>query len=123
MTKIEEYKAAKAIASKVSEAATLSLGRDGPKNDKATFTCRFTHVIGETWSPMAFQIDASYGYYGSSSGYSVTSKELGEYLAKAINAHKAMLLDHAVKLAAADAETARKSAEEEARSVLQETVA
>jgi hypothetical protein len=121
MTKIEKYKEAKGIANKIANAVEKSLGRDGPKNDKATFRCSFSHIISEQWTPMCFQIEASYGYYGSSSGYTVTSKELGEYLAKAINAHRALLLDHAAKLAAEDAEKARKDAEEEARSVLQET--
>lgn len=121
MTKIEGYQNAKRVSAQISEAVKHCLGRDDPRNDKARFTCRFSHVMSEQWSPMCFQIEASYGYYGSSSGYSVTSKELGEYLAKAINAHRATLLDHAAKLAAEDMEKARKSAESEALEILNGT--
>ena len=123
MTKIERYKEAKSVAARIAQATTHCLGRDGPRNDKHRFTCQFSHVIGEQWSPMCFRIEASYGYYGCSSGYSVTSKELGEYIAKAINLHKATLLDCAVKLAADDAEKARKEAEAEAREVLKDAAA
>ena len=123
MTKIEEYKEAKAVALAVARATQLCLGRDGPRNDKHSFRCTFSQMISQQWSPMGFQIEASYGYYGSSSGYTVTSTELGRYLARAISLHAATLIDCACKLAADDAETARKAAEDEARSVLQESAA
>jgi len=121
MTKIEEYKEAKRIANSVAEATRLALGRDGPRNDKHSFRCSFINIANQQWTPMCFQIEASYGYYGSSSGYTVTSKELGGYLAKAINLNATALLDCASKLSADDAERARKAAEDEARAVLQES--
>jgi hypothetical protein len=121
MTKIEEYKAAKRIADSIARDVACTLGRDSPRNDKHHLYVKFSHLIGGDWSPMCFQIEAHYGYYGSSSGYSATSEELGKYLAKAIYDHRSTLLDHAAKLAAEDAEKARKAAEEEAREVLQAT--
>ena len=121
MTKIEKFNEAKMIASGVASAVAHCLGRDSPQNDKHTFACSFDGILKQQWSPMSFSIEASYGYYGSSSGYSCTSENLGRYLAKAITAHKATLLDYAVKLAKEDQEKARKEAEAEAQSVLQET--
>ena len=123
MTKIEEYNKAKSVAAQVASAVEHCLGRDGPRNDKHTFRCSFSHIINQQWTPMCFQIEASYGYYGSSSGYTVTSEELGRYLAKAINLHAATILDCATKLAADDAEKARKAAEDEAKAVLQQAAA
>ena len=123
MTKIEEYKKAKVVAAQIASATEHCLGRDGPRNDKHRFSCSFSHIVSQQWTPMCFQIEASYGYYGSSSGYTVTSEELGRYLAKAINLHAATILDCATKLAADDAEKARKAAEDEAKAVLQQAAA
>lgn len=100
----------------------LPLGRDTPSNDKHTFQVTFTGCARESWQPMNFRILTSYGYYGSSSGYSSSSDDMGRYLAAAIGKHAAMLLDEAVMMAYADAETARQTAEAEARAVLEATV-
>lgn len=123
MTKIEEFKRAKFVADRLRSAVDKILCRDTPQNDKGHMTVTFTGLSKADWSPMQFQIHASHGYYGSSSGYSDTSVELGQYFAKAIEQHRAVLLDYVVKLAATDAEAARKAAEDEAKAVLQETVA
>lgn len=123
MTRIETYKAAAAVAASIKSAADKVLGRDSPSNDKHTFSVCFQALQNAPFAPMQFSIDCSYGYYGSSSGYSATSAPLGRYLAKAIEKHAALLLDTAVELAATDAEKARKAAEDEARSVLNETAA
>jgi len=123
MTKIEQFKQAKLVAETIKRAADRALCRDDPRNDKGHMSVHFTGLATGDWSDMRFRVHASYGYYGSSSGYSATSKELGEYLAKAIEAHRASLLDYAVKLAAQDAEVARKAAEDEAKAVLTETAA
>lgn len=122
MTKIEAYKEAKRIAKSVKSSTNLCLGRDTPNNDKHTFRCYFTGMANESWQPMKLQIHCSYGYYGSSSGYSATSEELGGYLARAIKAHSGLLLDYAAHLAEADCEKLRLAAEAEAREVLGETV-
>lgn len=121
MSKIEEFNKAKAIAGKVADSVAKCLGRDSPDNDKHTARASFCKVTDAPFSPMMFSIDCSYGYYGSSSGYSATSSELGKYLAVAINSRIMELLDDAAALARADADRARVAAQEEARSVLEET--
>lgn len=123
MTKIETYKAAAAVAAGIKSTGDKILGRDSPRNDKHTFSVSFQALQNAPFQPMQFSIDCSYGYYGSSSGYSATSESLGRYLAKAIEKHAELLLDTAVELATKDAEKARKAAEDEARSVLNETAA
>lgn len=120
MSKIQNYHKAKAISERLFRDAQRALGRDSPSNDKHTARARFWKLLGESFTPIAILIDLSYGYYGSSSGYSATSDQMGEYLARAINKNMTMLLDEAVKMAQVDAEKARKEAEEEARAVLQE---
>ena len=131
MSKIDQYNEARRDASTIAEDVSKALGRDRSDNDKHSARCAFTRcagrlegrIEGESFSPMLFRVDCSYGYYGSSSGYSATSNALGKYLAKAINERMESLLDRAVELAAVDAEKARKDAEEEARHVLAETAA
>ena len=123
MTKIEEFKQAKHVAEKIARDVAYTLGRDSPRNDKATFSVSYGGLAREQWTPMQFRIECAYGYYGSSSGYSATSDELGRYLAAAIQKHGPSLLDYAAKMAAEDAEKARKAAEDEARTVLTETAA
>lgn len=119
MTKIENYKRLKGIAVDLAKARDHTLGLDSPNNDKHIFLVEFTGIgLRSNWSPMLFSIEAAYGYYGSSSGYSASSKELGAYLARAISRNAKLLLDLAVSLAEADAEKARKEAETEAREVL-----
>lgn len=118
MSKIEQYKAAANVAAQIRASRDYSLGRDSPRNDKHTATCHFHELSNAPFSPMKMQIDCSYGYYGSSSGYSATSQALGKYLARAITLSMPQLLDRAVALAESDAEKARKAAEDEARSVL-----
>lgn len=121
MSKIDVYKEAKARAENISYNVERALGRDRSDNDKHRATCGFVKLVNDTWAPMLLSVDMSYGYYGSSSGYSATSENLGKYLAKAITKNLPALLDQAVAFAKADAEVARKAAEEEARSVLKET--
>jgi len=123
MTKIEKYQQAKTTASNVARNVAQILGRDTTQNDKHQFTVTFTGLGQGDWSPMQFQIRASHGYYGSSSGYSNSSDYLGQYLAQAIQRHAVALLEFASKLADDDAEKARKDAEDEAKAVLQVTAA
>jgi hypothetical protein len=123
MTKIEEFKQAKHVAGKIARDVAYTLGRDSPRNDKATFSVSYAGLSRAQWTPMQFHIECAYGYYGCSSGYNATSDELGKYLAAAIQKHGPTLLDCAAQMAADDAEKARKAAEDEARSVLTETAA
>lgn len=121
MTKIETFQKAKQVAADIVRARDHAFAVNQPQNDKASVRFSFTKMVPTDWSPMAFECHASYGWYDSSSGYSVTSPELGQYLARAMQAHARTLFDYAVKLAEADAEAARKAAADEARAVLGET--
>ena len=120
MSKIDKYKAAAASAAALRRSVDAALGKDSPRNDKHTATCYFTGLSKASFAPMEMQIDCSYGYYGRSSGYSATSKDMGERLAKAITAYMPRLLEECVAAAERDAENARKEAEDEARAVLTE---
>ena len=123
MSKIETYNKQKAIASSMRNAMNLSLGkhadgRPNQNNDKHTASCRFVRISDDQFSPILLRVELSHGYYGSSSGYSNTSKEMGMYLAKAIDRYMPMLLEEACSLADKDAEAARIAAISEARSIL-----
>lgn len=123
-TKIEKFQAQRSIAQKVKADRDKAFGLDAGNNDKHSVSVRFvglTRNSGGGFSAMNFVVEASYGYYGSSSGYDATSRELGEYLAKAIYAHRRELFDDAVTLAKAEAEVARAAARDEARDVLEVT--
>jgi hypothetical protein len=123
MSRIAEYQRLRAVAKRLREDVTKALGKDNPSNDKHRATMRFVQVTQHQFSPLEFHFDMSCGYYGDSSCRSLTSKEIGAYLATAINERAIELLDRAVALADRDAEKARKAAEEEARSVLEEVKA
>lgn len=121
MSKIEAFKIATNLAGRIAGDVSRSLGRDSPSNDKHTAVCRFAGISNNSFSPILLSVDLSYGYYGSSSGYSATSEELGRYLAAAITKRMSSLLDECVDAAKVDAEKARKDAEAEAQAVLAET--
>jgi len=124
MTKIEAYKQAKSVADKLKRSADYAIGRDDSRNDTHTFNnVKSTGLIHGDFSTMKFEVRCFYGYCGSLIGYGATSDEMGQYLARAIQQHTPLLLDCAVKMAADDAEQARKAAEDEAREVLTETAA
>jgi len=120
MSKIEAYKKAKGIAARVEKNRDCTFKLDSPRNDKGNFWPQFINCKRE-WSDACIHLHASFGYYGSSSGYSAMDEETGKYLTAAIAKHGRLLFDTAVKMAADDAEKARKEAEEEAKSVLQAT--
>jgi hypothetical protein len=118
MSKIEEFNKAKNVADRVADSVAKCLGLDRTDNDKHIARAIFCKITSDPFSPMMLLIDCSYGYYGSSSGYSATSPELGKYLVAAINSRIKELLDDAAGLARADAHRARIAAQEEAKYVL-----
>ena len=124
MSSIEFYKQKQMVADRLKKARDLSFGLDDTRNDKAQFSIGYDGLEGE-WQEMKFTIHASHGYYGSSSAYSDTSKELGEYLAEAFNEPDVLrkICDRAVELAQISANKAKAFAKEEAEKVLQETKA
>ena len=121
MSAIEKYKAAKQLAARIENDVWCALGRDRTDNDKhrASIYCR--GLRDGNFSAMVFDVDCSYGYHGSSSGYSATSTELAAYLATAIEARLPELLDEAVRLAKVDAEKLKQAARTEAQQVLEAT--
>ena len=108
-------------ASRIAKAVHLALGRDGSDNDKHYASAQYMGLANDSFNPIILHVNLHHGYYGNSSAYSDTSEELGHYLACAINANMAKLLDEAVKLAAHDAEQAHLNAVDEAQSILRET--
>lgn len=122
MSKIEAFKKARDAAKRMAAARDCAFGLDSANNDKHQVVVTFTG-LASSWSEMKFQMHASYGYYGSSSGYSATSVELGGYLAREISRSARELWDRAVLAAEADAESLRIEAAEEARAVLCDTAA
>lgn len=120
MSKIDDYKQKANDAGRIKASAAYALGKDSPNNDKHTAICSFVRIVDASFSPMLMSIDCSYGYYGNSSGYSCTSPLLGKYLAQAITEYMPTLLDRACAIANKVAEQARKEAEDEAKSVLNE---
>lgn len=118
--------AMKPVPDRVRSAVTKALGlrtdwSRHPQNDKHRF---FFHPVGLTnamRAPIHLWLHMSYGWYGDSSCYSTTSEEVGEYAARACTALARQIGEKMVELAEADAEAARKAAEAEARSILEET--
>jgi hypothetical protein len=121
MSKIIAYQQAKRIAANVKDNLTKARGMDSSNNDKHRLYVQFSGKLNHNnWKSAELQLHAAYGYYGSSSGYSAMDAHTAEYMAKAINAHMNAIAETAIKYAEADAETARKAAEDEARLVLTE---
>lgn len=121
MSAIEKYKAAKEIAGRLELSVASALGRDRTDNDKHRVDVTFCGIKDASFSPMNFDIDASYGYYGSSSCTSASSKELGAYLAAAIRARLPELLDEAVRTAKENAIRMKQAARVEAQQILEAT--
>jgi hypothetical protein len=63
-------------------------------------------------------LHASYGYYGSSSGYKAMNENVAKYFVKALNNHVKKIAFEAIELAKKDMEMAAKEAKIEAQRVL-----
>jgi CubicO group peptidase (beta-lactamase class C family) len=125
MSKIEKYKAAQSIARNVrlSLFHALGLSDDGtrdPHNDKHMLRLEYTGDHAGAWSDAKCFLHASYGYYGSSSGYRAMSNNVAKYLVKALNRYISAAARDAIAMAESDAEVARLDAEDEAKAVLKE---
>jgi hypothetical protein len=104
MTLIEKYKVARVVAIRCRENATKAAGKDSPTNDKHTIRCEFIKLENSTWTPALLRLEATYGYYGRSSGYCAMSAEFGRFIAAAITERGASILARAAELAEAEAE-------------------
>ena len=127
MSKIDKYNEQTTITRNVVSDLNLAMGyhEDGnslnSNNDKHSFYFRYIGKHTDSWSDAIFYLHASYGYYGSSSGYSAMDKNVARYMEKAINQFIQQIAKRAIELAKEDQEKARKEAEDEAKEVLKLT--
>ena len=120
MSKIDEYreqcKITKDIIDKLKSAQGLKNdGTKDPNNDK--------HNIGfyhnKIWdSDINIWFHASFGYYGSSNGYSACSPELKHYLIKALDYYQTDIIDYVIEAAERDKHLALLDCKKEAEEIL-----
>lgn len=123
MSKYDAFLHKQAVVRKVKMAVKLSLAQhtDGTRNhsnDKASFSFRFNGLANVQFAPIKLWLDMTYGYYGSSSAYSITSEEVGAYIARACNALSDDIARKTIELAQQDLDKAQEEARDEALSVL-----
>ncbi len=121
MTALEDFRVAKRTAKNVHYAYVSAAGLDSPQNDKHRIECDFVELATVRWTPAVLHFRAVHGYYGDSGSYNDMSPATARYVARAITEMGKAIMERAAQLAAADAETARKAAEAEAREVLDAT--
>jgi hypothetical protein len=122
MTKIERYKELDRIADKVivnlRQAQGLNAtGHKDINNDKHSFNF-YDRSVWDSDIPIWFH--ASYGYYGSSSGYTACSPELKPYLIKALNHFKGDIVNYIMEEVKRDKYNALIECKEEAERILDE---
>ena len=125
MSKIDEFNKARETYNRVKNNLFNATGRDGEgnrneHNDKAVLKIEYYDKHTSSWNDACLILHASHGYYGSSSGYSDMDNATAKYVVKALNNHLREIADEAIEMAKEDMESARKSAENEAKLVLGE---
>ncbi len=129
MSKYDEYLKRKPEVERVVRYIRLARGQDAKgnydsNNDKATFQFQAgmnrtnPKLLDAAWTPAMILLELSYGYYGSSSGYSAMDELTAGYVMKACNALKGQIAEKAIALAIADLEACRLAAQDEAQSVM-----
>jgi len=121
MSKIDEYNKIKNDNQNAIEKLHLSLGRDGKgvpdsNNDKGCIRF-YDQNIWDT--DMKISIHSCYGYYGSSSAYSIGNPTIKSYLLRSLNKNHQLIVEDTIKMLQDDIEKARKSAEKEAQEILE----
>lgn len=122
MAKIEEYKKQSNITSKIivnlNKARGLNaIGNKDQNNDKHSIGF-YNHQIWDSDIPVYFH--ASYGYYGSSNGYSACLSELQPYLIKALNHYKTDIINYIMEAAKHDEHVVLIECKTEAEQILAE---
>ena len=122
MTKIEKYREQSNTTTKIivnlnKAQGFNAIGNRDPNNDKYSVEF-YDHQIWDSDIPVYFH--ASYGYYGSSSGYSACSPELQPYLIKALNHYKADIVNYIMEEAKHDEHKALVDCKAEAEQILAE---
>ena len=122
MSKIDKYKEQSKIANKI--VADLNkargfdaIGNQDPNNDKHTIEF-YNHQIWD--SDIQVWFHASYGYYGSSNGYSACSSELRSYLIKALEHYKYDIVNYIMEAVKHDEQKALLDCKSEAERILKE---
>lgn len=70
-------------------------------------------------SDIKFYCHASYGFYGSSSGYAVGGENIQKYFLQALNSMKETIIKKAIELMQKDIEEARINCIDEAKAILE----
>ena len=122
MSKIEKYREQDRITTKIivdlNKAQGLTaIGKNDPNNDKHGIGF-YKHQIWDTDIPIWFH--ATYGYYGSSDGYTACSPELRPYLIGALNHYKMDIVNFIVEQLERDKNKALYECKEEAESILRQ---
>ena len=121
MSKTDDYKKAKSVASIVKTNMMDALGKSDPTIREHSLEARYANTLTDGWSVATLWLHASHEHRNSSRLHSNMPKEVAKYLVKAINENMAGLAVRAIALAEADMEKARKEAEAEAKEVLRIT--
>ena len=122
MSKIEKYREQSNVTAKIvadlNKAQGLdSIGNKDSNNDKYSIGF-YNHQIWDSDIPV--WLHASYGYYGSSSGYTACSPELQPYLIKAINHYKTDIINYIMEVVKHDEHKALLECKSEAEQILKE---
>ena len=122
MTKIEKYREQDRIASKITVALNkaqglTAIGKTDPTNDKHGIDF-YNRKIWDSDIPV--WLHATYGYYGSSEGYTACSPELQPYLIKALNHYKMDIVNFIVEEVERDKNKALMECKDEAERILAE---
>ena len=122
MSNIEKYKEQSRITDKIivnmnKAQGFNAIGAKDPNNDKHSIGF-YKHQIWDSDIPLWFH--ASYGYYGSSIGYTACSPELQPYLIKALNHYKMDIVNYIVEQVQHDKHKALMACKEEAEKILRD---
>jgi hypothetical protein len=121
MSKIDVYNKIKSENTKSIENLHLSLQRNSkgeldPHNDKGCFRF-YDRQIWDT--DMKFFIHSCYGYYGSSSAYSIGNPIIKKYILEILNKNSKEIVEETIKRMEEDIEKARLDCIEEAKQILE----
>lgn len=122
MSKIEEYRKQSQITNTIISLLKSAQGlkNDGtkdPNNDKYDISF-YKNQLWATDIPLYFH--ASYGYCGSSNGYSACSPTMQPYLIKALNHYKTDIINYIMEQAEYDKHLALLDCKKEAEEILAE---
>jgi hypothetical protein len=120
MSNIEKYREQDRISTKITvdlnkAQGLTAIGQKDPNNDKHDIGF-YKHKIWDSDIPV--WLHASYGYYGSSDGYTACSPELQPYLIKALNHYKMDIVNFIIEQLEHDKNKALYVCKEEAESIL-----